>query len=186
MINADIFAFDQNENLFVSNGNHDPCGYYRYRGAGDNAVTGSIERIHVSQHSCWDLACGDSNTLYSLTGLEDSGPYAEIVRIDLLPAPPHEEVVFSQSTNPAFNKRLQGFSLIPPDSGLPPTSPGELKWLQRALNSVLDLNLVVDGIFGSATRNSLKGFQQQNELVADGVYGIKTKAKLIEILQNQT
>lgn len=50
--------------------------------------------------------------------------------------------------------------------------------LQRFLNQVLNLGLVVDGKLGPKTIAVIKKWQKENGLVADGLIGAKTKAKM--------
>ena len=53
------------------------------------------------------------------------------------------------------------------------------RWLQRALNQVLGLRLVEDGIIGTQTRSAIRSFQQRAGLLADGIAGARTEAALI-------
>ncbi len=56
-------------------------------------------------------------------------------------------------------------------------STGEaVKELQRFLNDVLGLGLVIDGKLGPKTIEVIKEWQEQNNLVPDGLIGSKTKA----------
>lgn len=58
-------------------------------------------------------------------------------------------------------------------------SKGEpVKELQRYLNTKLNLGLVIDGKFGPKTRAVVVLFQKANGLVADGLVGKLTKAKM--------
>jgi outer membrane protein OmpA-like peptidoglycan-associated protein len=57
-------------------------------------------------------------------------------------------------------------------------SPEYIRWVQGSLNRLLRLNLAVDGIMGSQTRNAIRSFQQQRGLVADGILGPRTEAEL--------
>ncbi|HEV7702142.1 MAG TPA: peptidoglycan-binding domain-containing protein [Candidatus Paceibacterota bacterium] len=52
--------------------------------------------------------------------------------------------------------------------------------LQAALNSVQTMQIVVDGSFGPATKSAVMAFQASHGLVADGVVGPMTGAKLTE------
>jgi len=58
------------------------------------------------------------------------------------------------------------------------SSGNAVKELQRFLNQVLNLNLVVDGRLGPKTVAVIKKWQRLNELVVDGLVGPKTKAKM--------
>ncbi|MFA5932207.1 MAG: peptidoglycan-binding domain-containing protein [Candidatus Paceibacterota bacterium] len=58
-------------------------------------------------------------------------------------------------------------------------SKGEaVKELQRFLNAKLNLGLVVDGKLGPKTIKVIKQWQKDHGLVADGLIGAKTKAKM--------
>ena len=58
------------------------------------------------------------------------------------------------------------------------SSGNAVKELQRFLNQVLNFNLVVDGKLGPKTIFIVKKWQKLNGLVADGLVGPKTKAKM--------
>lgn len=58
-------------------------------------------------------------------------------------------------------------------------SKGEaVKALQRLLNRILNLGLVVDGNLGPKTAEVIKKWQEENGLVVDGLIGPKTKDKI--------
>lgn len=185
MLSPSYFAFDQSENLFVSNGHQFPCGFYRYSGAGENEVTGAPERIHVSQNPCYGLVCRDSNTLYYIAGKDTESLYVQVRRVDLLPLPLTDEPVYSGSEDPDFNKDVQGFALIPDISGVN-ADPADIRWLQRSINVIFHDSppCPVDGVLGPKTREMIKEFQQNNGLIPDGIAGPKTFSKIIEVLRN--
>ena len=56
------------------------------------------------------------------------------------------------------------------------------KLLQINLNA-LGAKLKEDGIFGISSVRALKDWQRKNGLVADGIYGAKSAAKMKELLQ---
>ncbi|MEM7727089.1 MAG: peptidoglycan-binding domain-containing protein [Cyanobacteria bacterium P01_A01_bin.45] len=61
-------------------------------------------------------------------------------------------------------------------------SKGEdVEYLQRRLNGIGFGSLLVDGIFGVATEESVKKFQKYYGLTADGIVGSQTVAKLKSI-----
>jgi peptidoglycan hydrolase-like protein with peptidoglycan-binding domain len=66
--------------------------------------------------------------------------------------------------------------------GQPTISPGAtgnaVRRLQRALRRTPNLDLVVDGVFGSKTEKAVKDFQQGAGLTADGTVGASTWAAL--------
>jgi hypothetical protein len=56
---------------------------------------------------------------------------------------------------------------------------GCVSQLQTELNTILGLNLPVDGTFGPATKTAVETFQQEHNIVpADGIVGPQTKAAL--------
>lgn len=54
----------------------------------------------------------------------------------------------------------------------------EVKTLQTALNLACPFGLVVDGVFGAKTEETVKEFQKTNGLSVDGIAGAKTWSKL--------
>lgn len=61
----------------------------------------------------------------------------------------------------------------------------DVKTLQMMLNTLGYFAGKVDGIFGNKTRNAVKSFQRHNGLTADGVFGPKSRAKLIAKYNNR-
>jgi murein L,D-transpeptidase YcbB/YkuD len=58
----------------------------------------------------------------------------------------------------------------------------KVKWLQAALNQILNINLAVDGIYGEKTKKAVRQFQQKYGLQVDGVAGPITKGKIQELV----
>jgi phosphatidylserine/phosphatidylglycerophosphate/cardiolipin synthase-like enzyme/outer membrane protein OmpA-like peptidoglycan-associated protein len=58
------------------------------------------------------------------------------------------------------------------------SSPEFVRWAQQSLNTLLGLNLAVDGIMGPQTRSAVRSFQQQRGLTVDGIVGPQTEAAL--------
>ncbi|MCE7987629.1 MAG: hypothetical protein DYG89_41220 [Caldilinea sp. CFX5] len=54
-----------------------------------------------------------------------------------------------------------------------------VRWLQSALNQIMDLSLPVDGVMDSAVRSALRSFQQQQGLPVDGIVGPDTERALL-------
>ena len=52
------------------------------------------------------------------------------------------------------------------------------KWVQWYLNKVNNINLVVDGIFGNASKNALVAYQKKKGLIADALCGANTRNSL--------
>jgi murein L,D-transpeptidase YcbB/YkuD len=59
----------------------------------------------------------------------------------------------------------------------------EVKWLQKALNKLINAKLVVDGDYGPKTKAAVKEFQRRYGLVVDGIAGPKTKAKIRRLVR---
>jgi Putative peptidoglycan binding domain/Extensin-like protein C-terminus len=59
------------------------------------------------------------------------------------------------------------------------TSAAYIRWLQDALNTVIDAGLAVDGITGPRTNSALRLFQQRHGLNPDGVPGPVTERALM-------
>ncbi len=66
--------------------------------------------------------------------------------------------------------------------------PDVTKWLQGALNVLLtpSPNLVVDGLYGPATRTAVEALQKQFGLVVDGLAGTVTRAAIEAALAKLT
>lgn len=60
-------------------------------------------------------------------------------------------------------------------------SQDDVKIIQNFLNTELDLNMKVDGIYGSGTKTAVKSFQYKYGLYSDGIAGPLTIAKIIEL-----
>lgn len=58
-----------------------------------------------------------------------------------------------------------------------------IKQRQMNLKFLGYYNKSIDGIEGVGTKQAYKDFQRANGLVVDGIYGIKTDAKLIEVIK---
>ena len=56
----------------------------------------------------------------------------------------------------------------------------DVKELQKSLNTVLGIDLVVDGDYGRGTRSAVNEFQNQYNLFADGIAGSQTQNQLSE------
>lgn len=57
-------------------------------------------------------------------------------------------------------------------------NPAETRFIQRALNAVMDAGLKEDGLWGNATEVELKRFQSSQGLKPDGIYGKNTRTTL--------
>ncbi|MDX1545881.1 MAG: peptidoglycan-binding domain-containing protein [Rhodothermales bacterium] len=54
-----------------------------------------------------------------------------------------------------------------------------VRWIQSALNDVLDRNLPVDGVMTRSVRAAVRAFQRRESLPADGIIGPDTEKALI-------
>lgn len=82
-------------------------------------------------------------------------------------------------------KKLNGFGTVKVDIAKPVIKKGSrgnnAKLLQKNLNAC-GWKLAEDGIFGTKSVQALTIWQQRNNLVADGIYGAKSEAKMNSIL----
>lgn len=58
--------------------------------------------------------------------------------------------------------------------GIGLSNPAEIRYLQQALNQIMQTDLVVDGLSGPSTKTQVKAFQQKYDLAVDGIVGPKT------------
>jgi peptidoglycan hydrolase-like protein with peptidoglycan-binding domain len=69
------------------------------------------------------------------------------------------------------------FGLVEP---APPAGSEQVRWVQSALNDVLNLQLPVTGMMTRETRSAIRSFQQKQGLPEDGIVGPDTEHALIE------
>jgi hypothetical protein len=62
----------------------------------------------------------------------------------------------------------------------PQQSSEYARWIQSSLNTILGLQLSVDGVMNAATRTALRTFQQRNGLLVDGIAGPETKKSIVK------
>lgn len=60
---------------------------------------------------------------------------------------------------------------------------GDVAWIQRSLNQIMNAGLTVDGKLGPQTRQAVKNFQRSHGLTVDGIVGPATEAALKGALQ---
>ena len=182
-------AFDDEKNLYVSNGHQRPCGFYRLSGAGGSGVTGVPQRIHLSEaHSCYDLQCRDANTLYYLSGKNTDSPHVQIRRIDMLPLPLTDEVAYSGAHDANFNRDVRAISLTHKLALSEYFAQADVRWVQKSLNIIFPPTplIPIDGKLNAETRSAVKSFQTywMPNAPADGLPGPETRAKIIQILRS--
>jgi hypothetical protein len=61
----------------------------------------------------------------------------------------------------------------------------QVKWVQYALNAIMDATLVIDGSCGPETQKAIKAFQTEYKLQVDGSFGPYSRAKMIALLKAQ-
>lgn len=95
--------------------------------------------------------------------------------------------VFDSNGNVVYTVKSESKTIPTLASSSPNLKKGskgtQVKYLQQDLNYVLNSSLVVDRSFGSKTESALKSFQSKYSLVADGIYGSKSKAKMSTLLK---
>lgn len=86
-----------------------------------------------------------------------------------------------------FNINYVNADTLDCDNTLRKGSTGNnVKVLQRSLNSVMDCNLVVDGVFGRATYSCVVKFEKKYNLGIDGLVGEETCSKLNDVIQSNS
>jgi len=65
-----------------------------------------------------------------------------------------------------------------PDEAVEAAADPNVRWLQTALNRVINAGLVADGVSGPATRDAVRRYQAMRGLTADGIAGPRTLAAL--------
>lgn len=65
------------------------------------------------------------------------------------------------------------------DERMPETGSEYVRWVQSALNDILNLRLPVDGLMNRETRSAVRSFQEKKGLPADGIVGPDTERALI-------
>jgi lysozyme family protein len=56
------------------------------------------------------------------------------------------------------------------------------QWLQSSLNKVQNAGLTVDGVYGPRTREAVKIFQKEHDLLVDGICGVDTMTAVMRAL----
>jgi putative chitinase len=170
-------------------GNIRPGDGYKYRGRGALQTTGSLNyqragnRAGVDFYASPDLMVAASHILApALNDWTDHGLNAPADRNDIR--------TITKAINGGYNgiaERQEWFDKIWPlaNGGAPDepwqvaTANAETAWLQRSLNDLgLRPVLVVDGLYGPATKAGVKWFQAQVGLTVDGEAGEITRAAI--------
>ncbi len=71
------------------------------------------------------------------------------------------------------------------DSDKAEAEKAEIRWLQKAMNKILRIRLVVDGIYGEKTKEAVRRFQRKYRLQVDGIAGPITRKKIEEVLAGE-
>lgn len=178
------FAFGKEDhNLYVSTILQAPSAFFHYSKANLSSFSGPPTRIHLNlEDSCLGLHCRDSNTLYYLS---ESNSLRVIRRIDLLPPPVSDEVVYGGDAFPDFDNSVSSISFDPYTALKHYYSAQDIRWVQRSLNIVFPPTplLQVDGKLGAKTKAAILSFQKYFLLQVDGKPGPQTRAKLLQVLR---
>lgn len=88
------------------------------------------------------------------------------------PEPPREPSRDSSSSG----------SYVPPPASDNATREGSehMRWVQTSLNTILSLNLPVDGVAGVETRSAIRSFQKREQLPVTGLVGPDTERALLK------
>lgn len=178
------FTFGKEDsNLYVSTAMQAPSGFFLYSEAHLDGFSGKPIRIHLNlEVPCLKLHYRDSNTLYYLS---ESNSLRVIRRIDLLPLPVCDEVVYGGDAFPDFDDHVSGVSFDPNLASKHYYSAQDIRWVQRSLNVVFPPTplLQVDGKLGAKTKAAILSFQKYFLLQLDGKPGPQTRAKLLQALR---
>jgi peptidoglycan hydrolase-like protein with peptidoglycan-binding domain len=68
----------------------------------------------------------------------------------------------------------------------PPEGTEYIRWVQSSLNSIMGLQLPIDGIMGRETRSAVRSFQRREGLPVDGIVGPETERALIAARAGQS
>jgi len=58
----------------------------------------------------------------------------------------------------------------------------EVKWVQWSLNKIMNAGLSIDGSCGPKTEEAIKVFQKKYGLTVDGIFGQKSREKMVQLL----
>lgn len=141
---------------------------------------------------------GDFNTSNEVSVLKKTGKFEEAFPVtsatklyngDILVTKTKGHTVVVVSGNPRKSSNTTSKSTPVAEPTLKKGSTGsEVKKLQSNLNSlgITDADgkkLVLDGIFGTNTREAVKKFQKKYGLTVDGIYGQKSAAKMATLIK---
>lgn len=110
--------------------------------------------------------------------------------LKLLPLIPQLKELMSNPAIAEIIKIITSFAGEIFPGGAKPKTPDDVLTRVKAIQqTVNDLGqtppLLVDGIYGEATKAAVKAFQEKNGLEADGWFGQKTDAKAKEVLKKK-
>ena len=78
---------------------------------------------------------------------------------------------------------IQNGRWMPPKDTLRPgMKDNQVAWLQTTLNSFFGADLEQDASYGPKTTEAVKVFQKKYGLVVDGIFGPKSRAKMLEAM----
>jgi hypothetical protein len=100
----------------------------------------------------------------------------------------HFEIVVNQKGVSDAAKKIGGGNVNSVPVYQPPTAVlkrntknDQVKWLQTALNKVMNAGLAIDGSYGPLTETAVKNFQTKNKLAVDGIFGPKSLEKMLTL-----
>lgn len=115
---------------------------------------------------------------YDVTGKNCPAPYIDEKKWTVL----HKELTGSV-TKSTTTTSAQSEKLTAPSVTLQKGATGtQVKYLQKCLNKIINLDLKIDGSFGPATLDAVKKFQKKYSLAVDGSVGPKTRAKIKSLI----
>lgn len=88
----------------------------------------------------------------------------------------YEEEYFDDDLE--FDEEMEWFD-SKPEEEVNRRSRSYIRWVQRSLNQILGIRLVVDGIRGPRTRGAIRSFQRWAGIKSDGIVGPQTERALV-------
>lgn len=88
---------------------------------------------------------------------------------------------------PGGDGNSSGSAAPPPTSDNTPRQGSEhVRWVQTSLNTILNLNLPVDGVMTVETRSAIRSFQKRENLPVTGIVGPDTEQALLKAARGTT
>ena len=165
------------------------CGYgnrtlatKEYEGGRWVTVDSEFRTYNSMNDSVYDHArfLVQNSRYHNLLGVRDYKTACQLIRVDGYATDPNYSNQLIELIE-EYNLNQYGGSSI---SNI--TESNTTKIIQQQLNTLLKKSLVVDGLAGSSTVETIKEFQATMGLTADGIWGTRTVGAITEIFNRPT